>query len=101
MPKKKKIAKTMSEAVEFNDLDVLRTLIRQGHDVNALDPEGETPLHIAASNDNKEAIMTLLDAGAQVNKLDSFGVSPLHLALENDCPEAVIVLEFKGGREIS
>lgn len=59
----------------------LRRLIRQGHDVDALDDTGESPLHGAASHGNATALRVLLRAGADPNMhATDTGMTPLHWA---------------------
>ena len=45
-------------------LEVARLLIEAGADVNATAAGGYTPLHIAASNGNREMVILLLESGA-------------------------------------
>ncbi len=52
------------------ELEVVRTLIEAGADVNASDTDGETPLTKAARDDHGEIINLLLAHGATVNTGD-------------------------------
>lgn len=49
----------------------LESLIAAGHEVNAADHYGITPLMYAAAMDREEAIMILIDAGAWLNAIDT------------------------------
>jgi ankyrin repeat protein len=74
----------MSSSVrEFvNPQDVLRVtqlLLEQGVDVNALDNDHETPLHIASSLGSLEITRLLLDHGARAEAENVHGQTPLHL----------------------
>ncbi|XP_023313708.1 ankyrin-1-like [Trichogramma pretiosum] len=72
-------------------LEVFFEVIKQKHllvQVDALDKEGNTPLHLALknynkdSNDNeniKEVIKLLLENGANLNLVDAKGSTPLHI----------------------
>ncbi|KAK7698592.1 hypothetical protein SLS64_012331 [Diaporthe eres] len=46
--------------------------------------DGETPLHFAAREGNREAVEMLLDYGADVNAFDDDGMTPLHRAIESE-----------------
>ncbi|HCR38575.1 MAG TPA: hypothetical protein DIV80_03745 [Synergistaceae bacterium] len=48
-------------------LDIARTLIEAGADVNAKDIQGWTPLHEAAEAGRTDIVQLLLDHGADVN----------------------------------
>ncbi|KAL1550234.1 protein VAPYRIN-LIKE-like [Salvia divinorum] len=52
-------------------------------DLNAVDMQGSTALHIAALNGNVEAIQFLISVGADVDVTDHDGWTPLHFAAEN------------------
>ena len=58
-------------AAGFNSsTEVVRVLIEAGADVNALDSDQDSALHLA-SEMNPEIVPVLLEAGATVNLLDS------------------------------
>jgi E3 ubiquitin-protein ligase mind-bomb len=63
----------MSEAV--------LTLVNKGAEVNSVNKERRTALHIAVVNRNIDLVSTLLKVGADVNIQDVHGDSPFHLAL--------------------
>ena len=64
----------------------LEGCLRTGADVNARDPQGDTPLHAVIRllkwnhSFAPAAIATLLAAGADLNARNEVGVTPLHLA---------------------
>ena len=59
--------------------------------------EGETPLHIAVKNANREMVKFLLDNGADVNVGDKYEATPLHFACRNgDGYIARMLVEFGG-----
>lgn len=49
--------------------------------VNAVDRQGRTPLHIAAENNQTEVAKQLIAAGADVSVVDETGKTPLHIAV--------------------
>ncbi|GAA6036876.1 hypothetical protein JCM8097_006327 [Rhodosporidiobolus ruineniae] len=62
------------------DLDVVRTLISRGVDIDAADADGWTPLHVAASKGRLEISRLLLDAGASVDQQSKRGYTALQNA---------------------
>jgi ankyrin repeat protein len=80
------------EAVKNRDSAAVRTLLKQGIDVNARQPEGATALHWAAHRDDVETANLLIRAGAQVNVTNDYEVTPLALACTNRNPAMVETL---------
>jgi ankyrin repeat protein len=69
------------KAVRRNDVVAARTLIAQGTNVNALDPNGDAPLVMAAYLGHTEIVQMLLEAGADVAAVDpSMKATALHAA---------------------
>jgi uncharacterized protein len=52
-------------------------------DVNAVAPDGTTPLHWAVRADDLQKVERLIRAGAKVNASDRYGITPLNLASVN------------------
>lgn len=68
-------------AVEYQQLDAVKTLIRLGANVNAKDNYGMSPLMCAATTDEAVELLTLLiGAGAKINDQDKEGKSALDWA---------------------
>ena len=71
-------------------------LIGAGADVNAGDRAGWRPLHLAAANDNIDAIKALVAQGADVHAQNNDGRTPLTLAQERNHREAAAFLRRHG-----
>ena len=60
--------------------EAVMTLLANGADARAADPDGNTPLHHAARSTDPAVAALLLDAGAQVDALNAEGFSALAIA---------------------
>src|SRR6187431_1858652 len=68
----------VADAAMRGDLDAVRSLLKQGADVNAAQGDGSTALHWAAMRDSVEMAQTLLSAGANVKAASRIGaLTPL------------------------
>src|SRR5688572_18449454 len=71
----------VADAAMKGDADTVRTLVRQGADVNAAQPDGMTALHWASLNGDLKTLDVLLVAGATTESLTRLGgYTALHLA---------------------
>ncbi|KAI1323737.1 ankyrin [Xylariaceae sp. FL0255] len=89
------IAGPPSEQPDDGLIRVVKTLLRAGADVNALDHEGWTALHVASSWNNYEVINTLAEHGGTHlawDLLTNDGQSALDLSL--GCGDDVMVLDL-------
>ena len=71
------------EAVRSQNKAAVETLLKQGVEVNAPQPDGATPLLWAAQWDDLEMADLLIRAGANVNAANLYGVTPLSMACTN------------------
>ena len=74
-------------------VDVARTLIERGAAINK---DGWTPLHYAATGGNADIITMLLDKGAQIDARSPNGTTPLMMAARYGSTQAVELLLQKG-----
>ena len=89
---------TLLHCVSFQgDVDKIIILLSEGADnINAVDINGMTPLHYAASEGHFKIIQILSDHGANVNLADANGKTPLHYAVIKGHSQAVKILLDRG-----
>ena len=72
--------KTLHEASQDGDTELVEQLIENGADVNESDRHRLTPLHHACAKGKTETAITLIEMGANINALDRYNMTPLHHA---------------------
>lgn len=73
------------QAIVKGDIGTIRHILQSGgENVNAIDEEKRSHLHLAAAIGNVEVVKLLIAAGARVNVRDDNFVSPLHRACRNN-----------------
>jgi len=70
-------------AAVAGDTAAIRSLLKQGHDVNAAGPDGATALHWAVRADDLATVDALIRAGARVDTANALGVQPVYVAAQN------------------
>jgi hypothetical protein len=104
----KEIKLTLNQAVQRGKLDIVKQLLNRGADINLKEESGiipvsngNTALHVAAFNNEKEIAKYLIEKGAKVNIRNKFAsVTPLHWASMNGFDEMVNIL-IKSGADVS
>lgn len=62
---------------------LVHRLIHSGANINLVDNDEQTALHIAAANGNVKVADLLIKNGANVSSVDNYGWTALHIASEN------------------
>ena len=80
-------------AAVFGYTEIARKLLAKGAKVDVGAPEtNQTPLMVAAFNENRDMVVLLLGAGAQVNAQDPAGDTPLTQAARKGNAELIALL---------
>jgi len=80
-------------AAYFGDPSAVNAALRQGGDVEELDPkEGWRPLHAATFTESADVVSLLLGYKANINARGPQGRSPLHMAARDNSDEIVKIL---------
>jgi uncharacterized protein len=88
---------SVADAAMRGDREAVRTLLKQGGDVNAAQGDGMTALHWAARRGDAAIATDRLDAGANVRAVTRLGgYTPLHLAAQDGHAEVVVALLARG-----
>jgi ankyrin repeat protein len=87
----------VADAAMQGDREAVRTLLRQGQDVNGAQGDGMTALHWAAMKGDTELVQMLRFAGANLRATTRLGAfTPLHLAARAGHAEVVAALIAAG-----
>jgi ankyrin repeat protein/pimeloyl-ACP methyl ester carboxylesterase len=86
----------LSVASSKGNEKIVRTLIEGGANLNAQDPSGQTPLHLAIKGECIEVMETLLRAGADKESRNAKDETPLMYACVQNKPRAVQALVDAG-----
>lgn len=84
----------LHDAVAMDQVDIMDVLCQglQNIDVNSVDSNGHTALHVAANRGSVKSIQFLLSMGGDPDIVDSNGRGPLHLAAAEGHVEAADLL---------
>ena len=82
--------------VQRNNISGIRYLIIQGVNINILDEERTSPLHIACKESSIQTIEEIIFQGSMINIPDLVGWTPLHMACYYNRPDVVLLLLKSG-----
>jgi len=89
----------VADAAQTGDLDEVRTLLRQGEDVNASQGDGMTALHWAAYRGDLDMIEVLVYAGSNIEAVTRVGkYTPLLVATRTGHGDAAVLLLDAGAK---
>jgi len=74
------------KAAQEGDVTAIRRLVEGGANVDARDPRGRTPVHVAAFASQDEALRALAEAGSDMNALDGQAYDAVTIAAVADDP---------------
>ncbi len=87
------------KGVKKMDVELVKTSLKAGADVNALDKYGFGALHYAAGMNSPEILQLLLKNGAKVNlKVERLQMNALHIAAMNGMTKNIEIL-LKAGAD--
>ena len=87
-------------AIEVGDDSITQQLLAQKPNLAETGPEGNTALHVAARNGDRDNLKRLLEAGAPVNAVNDRQETALYLSVEADSLRSVSLL-LKSGADPS
>ena len=83
-------------AAASDNLAAIERCLAEGTSPNAVNPIGQTALHIAAIWNNVKVATVLIDAGAEVSPANQYGATPLHFAAQKGHVEFCQLLVGRG-----
>jgi uncharacterized protein len=88
----------LHRAAHDGDADAIRSLIAERADTEATDPDGRTPLIVAAFASQDDALAALAEGGADVNAQDEVGYDAVTIAAVADDPDLMSLALKLGNR---
>lgn len=87
-------------AASIGDIDELKRLVAHGHDLNAADYDGRTPLHLACADGQIDAVRYLLDQKVRTAVDDRWANTPLADAERHQQKSIVEIFAAKAPADI-
>ena len=84
------------QAVDMEQIEHVKLLLKHKADPNLSQTDGLTPLHNAVTKQNVQIVQCLLSANANPNiKSTCFGQTPVHFAIKNNVNPTILLLLVK------
>ena len=87
-------------SASVQDLETAIQLLRLGANPNAQDAEGNTPLHVALYNNNKEVIPELIGFGARIEIKNKQGQAPIDIAEKDEALKKLLGYQENSIQEV-
>ena len=99
-PESSELPLSLQEAATIGDVDLVRTLIEHGTDVDSVEDSFlKTALHLSAMRGHKDVVELLIASGADVNARDNQGQTPLQIAKDGGHTEIAELLRKHRAKE--
>jgi len=95
------LAVTQAQSSSFlhvGQLEAIKLILAHGGNINSVDGNGMTALHLASQQGNKDVVALLLDNGAQVNAESKSLDTPLSLAIDSKSMSTMQLLLEHGAK---
>lgn len=92
----KKLSPDLLMAVQSGKCKVVASLLKQGANIDFVDSDNQTLLHLAAKNGHVDIMQLLINRGVDIEAVAKKGLTPLILAVQTNQQEAVKLLLNKG-----
>jgi hypothetical protein len=83
--------------LKCSDLKQIESYLKEGIDINEMDSQGNTALHLAIKNNRLDIFKFLLDNGAAFDAANDEGFPPLHSAIKLEQGEEYVELLLRKG----
>ena len=85
--------KKLLDAAKNNELDEVREALDAGADVDAMDNDGNTTLHLASNYGHTEIVEKLLENRADVNARNGYWMTALDVAIRKGHTDIIVLLK--------
>ena len=91
----------LSKAICYNRIQVVKSLIKLGININAVDHLSKTPLHVASLIKSEEIVELLIHEGVHINPRDGDGNTPLHESIRFERPISIVKILLQNSASLT